>query len=53
MQPWCPRQIKRLEDRTFTLADSKTDEALDLLSNAINTERYIGSIKHDFYTAAS
>ena len=52
IQTWCPRQIKREEGRTFTFTDNKV-EGLDLLSKAINTEKYLGSIKFDFYTPAS
>ena len=45
---WCPRMVKEKEQRTFSLLDSRV-EGLDLLNDAINTEKYLGSIKHNFF----
>jgi len=45
---WCPKTIMLRENRKFSLADPKT-EGLDLLKEAINTEMYTGSLKHNFF----
>jgi|LauGreDrversion4_2_1035121.scaffolds.fasta_scaffold66507_1 hypothetical protein len=47
--PWCPRIIKEKTERTFSLADGKVDSGLDPLKDAINTERYTGSYKLNFF----
>jgi hypothetical protein len=45
---WCPRAIKEKEQRSFSLADPRV-EGLDFLKEAINTEKYTGSLKHNFF----
>ena len=38
------------EGRAFSLQDPRDDSTSDLFRDAINTERYNGSIWHDFYS---
>ena len=47
--PWCPRLIKEKTKRKFNLADGGNDSGLDPLKDAINTERYTGSYKLNFF----
>ena len=47
--PWCPRIIKEKTERQFSLADGRVDAGLDPLRDAINTERYTGSYKLNFF----
>ena len=49
IKTWCPRVVKKREERTFQLQDTR-DDNYDLMKDAINTERYNGSIWHEFYS---
>jgi hypothetical protein len=46
---WCPRAIINKTGRSFSLADAGTGTSVDPLCEAINTEHYKGSIKHNFF----
>jgi hypothetical protein len=41
--------VKQREERDFSLQDHR-DDSIDLLRDAINSERFNGSIWHDFYS---
>ena len=50
MTTWCPRAIKEKENRSFSLRDITKSDGL---SEAVNTEGYRGSLKHNFFEKES